>query len=197
MSSSLEMSSHSELIQNAFTAHLALAKTLAESHSTQIAEIAERIIGCLQNGGKTLWCGNGGSAADAQHLAAELIGRFKAERGPLPAIALTTDTSILTCIGNDYGFDQIFSRQVGGLMSNKDILVVFSTSGNSPNVLRAVAEAKRIGGYVVGFLGNEGGKLKAECDLPFVVPSNDTARIQEMHIFAGHVICALIDKHYA
>lgn len=191
------MSSQAELIQSAFTAHVALAKSMADSHAAQIGEMAERIIGCLKNGGKTLWCGNGGSAADAQHLAAELIGRFKAERGPLPAIALTTDTSILTCIGNDYGFEHVFSRQVGGLMNSKDVLIVFSTSGNSPNVLRAVAEAKKIGGYVIGFLGNEGGKLKAECDLPFVVPSNNTARIQEMHIFAGHLICEMIDKAYA
>lgn len=191
------MNSNNDIVQSAFQAHIALAQNLSDTQIAVIADMATKIVNCLKTGGKVLWCGNGGSAADAQHLAAELVGRFKEERGPLPSLALTVDTSILTCVGNDYGYEHVFSRQVGALMTNKDILVAISTSGNSGNVLQAVKEARKIGGYCIGFLGNQGGKLRAECDLNFIVPSTDTARIQEMHIFAGHVICQIIDKHFA
>jgi D-sedoheptulose 7-phosphate isomerase len=191
------MSDSTQVVKEAFAAHLRLATQLSESHVGVIAQISNRIVDCLKAGGKVLWCGNGGSAADAQHLAAELVGRFKKERAALPAIALTVDTSILTCVGNDYGFNFVFSRQVDALMTSHDVLVAISTSGNSQNVIEAVKSARKKGGFVVGFLGNEGGKLKSECDLNFTVPSNDTARIQEMHIFAGHTICSLVDLHFS
>ncbi|MFW9616356.1 D-sedoheptulose-7-phosphate isomerase [Aquabacterium sp.] len=148
----------------------------------------------LQTGCKIMFCGNGGSAADSQHLAAELTGRFIKDRRALAAIALSTDTSALTCIGNDYSFDEVFARQVVGLGRTGDVLVAISTSGNSRNVIRAVEEAKAIGIKVIGFLGRDGGALKAMCDVPIVVPSNVTARIQESHILIGHTLCGLIES---
>lgn len=138
-------------------------------------------------------CGNGGSAADSQHIAAELIGRFKKERGALAAIALSTDTSILTCVGNDYSYDDIFSRQVTGLAKPGDILIAISTSGNSPNVLKAVDEANKAGCITVALTGRDGGKLAPLCQHSIVVPSNETARIQEMHIMVGHMLCDLLE----
>jgi D-sedoheptulose 7-phosphate isomerase len=149
----------------------------------------------LRAGGKLLFCGNGGSAADSQHLASELTGRFIKDRRPLAALALTTDSSALTCIGNDYAFDEVFARQVAGLGRAGDVLVAISTSGNSRNVLRAVEEARRIGMKVVGLLGRDGGVLKAQCDVAIVVPSDVTARIQEAHILIGHTLCGLIEEH--
>ncbi|WP_456382672.1 D-sedoheptulose 7-phosphate isomerase [Hydrogenimonas sp.] len=150
----------------------------------------------LQAGNKVLLCGNGGSAADAQHIAAELTGRFKIERRPLPAIALTTDTSALTAIGNDYGFDQIFSRQVAALAKEGDVLVGISTSGNSPNVVYALETAKNFGCKTIGLSGKGGGEMNNVCDLNIIVPSDDTARIQEMHILIGHILCQLVDNEY-
>jgi D-sedoheptulose 7-phosphate isomerase len=147
----------------------------------------------LQAGHKLMFCGNGGSAADSQHLAAELTGRFIKDRKPLAAVALSTDSSAMTCIGNDYSFDEVFARQVMGLGRAGDVLVAISTSGNSGNVIRAVQEAKAIGMTVIGFLGRDGGKLKAMVDVPIVVPSNVTARIQESHILIGHTLCGLIE----
>jgi len=148
----------------------------------------------LEDGGKLLFCGNGGSAADSQHLAAELTGRFIKDRRPLAAMALSTDTSALTCIGNDYSFDEVFARQVRGLGRAGDVLVAISTSGNSRNVIRAVEEARTAGMLVIGFLGRDGGALKALCDVPLVVPSQVTARIQESHILIGHTLCGLIEQ---
>jgi D-sedoheptulose 7-phosphate isomerase len=147
----------------------------------------------LKAGHKLMFCGNGGSAADSQHLAAELTGRFIKDRKPLAAVALSTDSSALTCIGNDYSYDEVFARQVMGLGRAGDVLVAISTSGNSGNVIRAVEEAKAIGVTVIGFLGRDGGKLKAMVDVPIVVPSNVTARIQESHILIGHTLCGLIE----
>ncbi|NBD19573.1 SIS domain-containing protein [Aquabacterium fontiphilum] len=147
----------------------------------------------LEAGGKILFCGNGGSAADSQHLASELTGRFIKDRRPLAALALTTDSSALTCIGNDYAFDEVFARQVAGLGRPGDVLVAISTSGNSRNVVRAVDEARRIGMSVVGLLGRDGGVLKPMCDVAIVVPSDVTARIQEAHILIGHTLCGLIE----
>ena len=149
----------------------------------------------LRNGDKVFFCGNGGSAADSQHLASELTGRFIKDRRPLAALALTTDSSALTCIGNDYAFDEVFARQVAGLGRAGDVLVAISTSGNSRNVVRAVEEARRIGMKVVGLLGRDGGVLKAQCDVAIVVPSDVTARIQEAHILIGHTLCGLIEQH--
>ncbi len=149
---------------------------------------------CLKRGNKILICGNGGSAADSQHFAAELVGRFKLERKGLSAIALTTDTSILTAIGNDYGFDKIFERQVEALGKEGDVLVGISTSGNSENVIKAVKKAKEIGIYTIGLLGKSGGKLKDLVDLSLIVPSGNTPRIQECHLTIYHIICEEVEK---
>jgi D-sedoheptulose 7-phosphate isomerase len=148
----------------------------------------------LENGGKILFCGNGGSAADSQHLAAELTGRFINDRPPLAAIALSTDTSALTCIGNDYSFDEIFSRQVQALGRVGDILICISTSGNSINIIRAAEQAKKLGLTTIGLLGRDGGALCDICDISIVVPSSVTARIQECHILIGHTLCGLIEQ---
>ena len=148
---------------------------------------------CIKENRKIFFCGNGGSAADSQHLAAELTGRFMNERRPLPAIAVTTDTSALTCIGNDYSFDEIFARQVAGLGRPGDVLVAISTSGNSTNVIRAVEEARSGGLVTIGLLGRDGGALGRLCDHTIIVPSNNTARIQECHILIGHTLCGLIE----
>jgi len=148
----------------------------------------------LQQGGKILFCGNGGSAADSQHLAAELTGRFIKDRRPLAAIALSTDTSALTCIANDYSFDEVFARQVQGLGRAGDLLIGISTSGNSKNVIRAVEEAKKIGMHTLGLLGRDGGQLRALCEHHIIVPSQVTARIQESHILIGHTLCGLIEQ---
>lgn len=147
----------------------------------------------VRTGGKVMFVGNGGSAADAQHLAAELVGRLVGERRALPGLALTTDSSGLTCIGNDYGFDQVFSRQVEGLGRAGDVLIAISTSGNSGNVLRAVESCRVLGIRTVGFLGRDGGKLAPLVDLPIVVSHKTTARIQEAHIFLGHQLCHMIE----
>lgn len=148
----------------------------------------------LQTGGKLMFCGNGGSAADSQHLAAELIGRFIKDRRPLAAIALSTDTSAITCISNDYSFDEIFARQVQGLGRPGDVMIAISTSGNSRNVIRAVEEARNINMSVIGLLGRDGGALRMLCDVPIVVPSQVTARIQESHILIGHTLCGMIEQ---
>lgn len=148
----------------------------------------------LKFGGKLLFCGNGGSAADSQHLAAELTGRFINDRRPLAAIALSTDSSALTCISNDYDFKEVFARQVIGLGRKEDLLIGISTSGNSDNIIRAVEEANKLGMYTVGLLGRDGGKLREICNYSIVVPSQVTARIQECHILIGHTFCGLIEK---
>ncbi len=141
--------------------------------------------------------GNGGSAADCQHIAAELVGRFKSEREGLPAIALTTDTSILTAIGNDYSFNEIFARQIEALANKGDLVIGISTSGNSENVIRGILKAKKIGCYTVGLLGKDGGKLKNLVDLAIIIPSNNTPRIQECHILIGHIACEIVDKEFS
>lgn len=162
-----------------------------------LAVITQEVIARLSRRGKILICGNGGSAADAQHLAAELIGRFYVERKAIAAIALTTDSSVLTCLGNDYSSDVIFSRQLEGLCQPEDIVLLFSTSGNSVNILRAAETAKAIGAYVVAFSGNEGGKLKHCVDASLIVPSDNTPRIQEMHLFLGHTLCQAIELAFS
>jgi D-sedoheptulose 7-phosphate isomerase len=159
----------------------------------EITTAAERLAQCLRDGGKILLCGNGGSAADCQHLAAEFTGRFQAERAPLAALALTTDSSALTCIGNDYGFEHVFARQVQALGRRGDCLVGISTSGRSPNVLRAMAAARERGLSTIGLLGRDGGDIAPLCDLAVVVPGSDTARIQEAHLFIEHAWCALVE----
>lgn len=167
---------------------------VAETLSGEILKAAHIVRDCLANGGKLLLMGNGGSAADSQHLAAELVGRFKKERKAIPAIALTVDSSSLTALGNDYGFDTIFSRQVEALATQKDAIVGISTSGNSLNVISALNTARKIGASTIGFIGNDGGKIKDCVDISIIVPSNDTARIQEVHITIGHIICEIIEQ---
>jgi len=165
-------------------------------HIPLIAEMAEIICGCLAAGRKVLVCGNGGSAADSQHFAAELVGRFVTERRALAAIALTTDSSALTSIGNDYGFEHVFARQVEALGQAGDVLVAISTSGNSLNVLAAARAARARSMAVIGLTGAKSGLLSQVSDLCFEAPSRETARIQEAHIFAIHCICAIVDQSF-
>lgn len=161
-----------------------------------IKKACETAVATLKAGGKILLCGNGGSAADAQHIAAELTGRYKTERGALAGIALTTDTSALTAIGNDYGYEFVFSRQLEALGREGDLLIAISTSGNSGNVVKALELARKIGIKTIGLSGRTGGAMNELCELNLVVPSNDTPRIQEMHIMIGHIICQAIDDAF-
>ena len=167
---------------------------VAETQGAIIQAMIECIWESMQQGGKLLICGNGGSAADAQHLATECMVRLEAERAPLPAIALTTDTSLLTAAGNDYGFETIFARQVAGLGRPGDVLLAISTSGNSPNVVCAVEEAHRRGLRTLGLLGRDGGRLKDMAHIVLVVPSSNTQRIQEVHITIGHILCGTLER---
>ena len=162
-------------------------------NASKIGMLAEKIASAFLGDRKLLICGNGGSAADAQHMAAEFVNRFELERPPLPAMALTTDTSVITSIGNDYSFEDIFSKQVKALGVEGDVLLAISTSGNSKNVLSAVEVANKQGLYTAGLLGNNGGKLSAVVDMALIVRSAVTARIQEAHILAEHIICHLVD----
>lgn len=159
-----------------------------------LVPLAEALIQAYRSGNKLLVCGNGGSAADAQHLAAEFVNRYKIERPPLPAIALTTDTSILTSIGNDYSFDEVFSKQVEALGAKGDVFLGITTSGNSPNVLRAFEAARRKGLVTAALLGRDGGKARALADIAVVVPAQATARIQEAHLVVEHTLCELVDE---
>jgi D-sedoheptulose 7-phosphate isomerase len=159
----------------------------------RLEALGKRMSDCLSGGGKILWMGNGGSAADSQHMAAELVGRFSRERPGLASIALSTDTSILTSVGNDYGFEKIFARQIDALCETGDVVVGISTSGNSANVLDAMKTARARGALTVGFSGRDGGLLKDAVDECLIVPSNDTARIQEGHILLGHLLCDWIE----
>jgi len=172
----------------------ALKVHVAETQGAIMQAMVECIWESMQQGGKLLLCGNGGSAADAQHLATECMVRLEAERAPLPAIALTTDTSLLTAAGNDYGFETIFARQVVGLGRAGDVLLAISTSGNSPNVVRAVEEAHQRGLRTLGLLGRDGGKLKDMVHIALVVPSSSTQRIQEVHITIGHILCGALER---
>ena len=171
-----------------------IKRILAENLPDVIANAAKIVLNVYKAGGKVFLIGNGGSAADAQHIAAELAGRFKLERTGLPAIALTTNTSILTALANDYGYDRVFSHQLEALANDKDILIAITTSGTSPNILKAVEMAHSKGVTVIGLTGAKGGKLKDSADLTIMVPSDDTPRIQEAHITIGHIICHLVEK---
>ena len=183
------------IIAERFTDHLdVFGKTMEQMDVIQL--MAERCKEALKSGNKVLFCGNGGSAADAQHLAAELIGRFQKERRSLASVALTTDTSILTAVANDYGYDEVFARQVEGLGRSGDVLIGISTSGNSANVVKAALKARDTGMHTIAFTGEGGGKLKDICDITFAVPSKVTARIQEMHTMVGHIICELVEEEY-
>jgi D-sedoheptulose 7-phosphate isomerase len=162
--------------------------------TSTVADLAEKLIAALSDGKKLLIMGNGGSAADAQHFAAEIVSRFRMERPGLPAIALSTDTSIITAIGNDYGFDRIFSRQVEALAAPGDVVIGISTSGNSQNIYKALETARERSCLNVGLLGKDGGTIKQLCQLPVIVPSDDTPRVQEGHITIIHILCDLIEQ---
>ncbi len=159
-----------------------------------IAEVAQACVEVYRNGRKTLLAGNGGSAADAQHIAAELVGRYGFDRPSIPSIALTTDTSNLTAIGNDYGYDKVFSRQMEGMGSEGDLFIGISTSGNSENIVNAIHAAKAKGVTTVALVGRDGGEMAKISDYAIIVPSNATPRIQESHILIGHMICDIIEK---
>lgn len=174
-------------------AHMAMFNAL-EPLFPLISDVGIAMQDCIKNGGKILIMGNGGSAADSQHIAAEIVGRFKKERKGLPAIALTTDTSIITSVGNDYGYHYIFARQVEALCRPEDLVIGITTSGNSANVVNAIEAANAVGATTVGLTGGTGGKLNDLCKYNIVIPSNVTARIQEAHIFVGHSLCEILES---
>ena len=179
----------------AFDDSAAVKRRFARDHADKIVQVAHVIGRAFQTGHKVLLFGNGGSATDAAHIAAEFVGRYKRERTPFPAIALATDIAAITCIANDYGFDELFARQVRAHGQAGDVAIAISTSGNSPNVLRGVEAAKAMGLTTVAWTGGSGGKLAGMVDFAFIVPSSLTARIQESHITLGHVLCELIEDH--
>jgi len=176
------------------TQRVMLAMLADEALLARVEAAAEACIASLNNGGKILLAGNGGSAADAQHIAGEFVSRFAFDRPGLPAIALTTDTSILTAIGNDYGYDKLFARQVQAHAHKDDVLIAYSTSGKSPNVIAALQEAKSRGVVCIGMAGNRGGPMKELCDHYLNVPSADTPKIQEGHAVLGHILCGLVER---
>jgi D-sedoheptulose 7-phosphate isomerase len=184
-----------ETIKLQLAEHTALIRKIEDTLTEKIAATVSMLQDALGAGHKLLVMGNGGSAADAQHFAAEIIGRFKLERPALPAMALTTDSSVLTAIGNDYGFDAVFSRQVEGLGRPGDVVFGISTSGNSPNVLAALSKARGIGCRTVALLGRDGGSIKTVADISIIVPSHDTPRIQEGHVTIIHIICDLLEQN--
>ncbi len=188
-----------ELIFNHFSEHIIDFKVLQQDRtfSDSLQSTASLCITAILSGAKILVCGNGGSAADAQHLAAELVVRLEKNRRPAACLALTTDTSVITACGNDFGFEQIFSRQVEALGRPGDVLVAISTSGNSPNILLAASAAKNMGVNVIGLTGKDGGKLASLCDALLCAPTSRTMRVQEVHSFAIHLLCDLIERAIA
>lgn len=185
-----------DMIKAEFKAHQKTIEASIEKLIPSVETASQMLIDTLKNGNKILLCGNGGSAADAQHIAAELTGRYKSERKGLPGIALTTDTSALTAISNDYGYDRVFDRQVEALANRGDLLIGISTSGNSANIVSALKVAKEAGCTCLGFSGRDGGEMNEVCDLNIIVPSDDTPRIQETHILIGHTICQAVDNAF-
>ena len=183
-------------IQDEFQSHLKTIEDVIGTMEDDLEKTSILAVDTLKTGNKILIFGNGGSAADAQHIAAELTGRYKTERRGLPGIALTTDTSALTAIGNDYGYDRVFDRQVESLANKGDLLLGISTSGNSKNVINALKLGQELGCKTIGFSGRDGGGMNEVCDVNLVVPSNNTPRIQEMHILFGHTICQIIDNNF-
>ena len=184
------------LILESINSHLATVEQV-KSLEPIIEQIADRILSVLLKGGKILLMGNGGSAADAQHIAAEFVVRYKLKRKAISAIALTTDPSVVTAMGNDFGFEELFARQVEAHARKGDVVIGLSTSGTSKNVYHAFTAAKETGCETIAFLGNDGGTIKAIADLPLIINSKDTPRIQECHILVGHIICDLVEKGFA
>ena len=191
------MTSVNEVIAKEFEAHLETIKAVMGTMEASLEVAAGLVVQTLKNGNKVLLCGNGGSAADAQHIAAELTGRYKSERRGLPAISLTTDTSALTAISNDYGYAKVFDRQVEALANDGDLLIGISTSGNSDNIISALTTAKELGCTTIGLSGRDGGQMNEVCDVNLIVPSNDTPRIQEIHILLGHTLCQIVDDAFS
>ncbi len=183
-----------DFVLKAFSDSAAVKQQFAREHADRIATVAQLLVTAFRAGHKVLLFGNGGSATDAAHIAAEFVGRYKRERAPLPAIALATDIAAITCIANDYGYDELFARQVLAHGQKGDIAIGISTSGNSPNVLKGIEAARACGMITVAWTGGTGGKLAALVDHPFIVPSSVTARIQESHITLGHVLCELVEE---
>ncbi len=183
------------LIRERITSSIQLKQSLLENTALlqTTNKLAEIIVACYNNGGKVLWAGNGGSAADAQHLAAELTGRFYYDRPALSSEALHVNTSYITAVANDYAYDLIYSRLISGIGKKGDVLIGLSTSGNSGNVVNALIKAKEMGITTVGFTGEGGGKMKEHCDLLFAIPSRDTPRIQECHMLLGHTVCEIVE----
>jgi D-sedoheptulose 7-phosphate isomerase len=183
-----------EMIREWFAEHAKVADRVVSQLTPRIEEVGQLLIKTFAGGGKMLTCGNGGSAADSQHFAEELLGRFLRTRRPLPAISLTSDGTAMTCIANDFGYPEVFSRQVQGLAKAGDVVVGFSTSGNSENVLRALQAAREQSAITVAMLGRDGGKIAPLADHAIIVPSNITAHIQEMHVVIVHVLCDIVDR---
>jgi len=183
-----------KLIEQAIKKSISVKEEVSKTEVENIEKAAQAIITSLLNGGKLFIFGNGGSAADSQHIAAELVGRFKVERKPLPAIALTTNTSVLTAIANDYGYDASFSRQIEALGTKGDVALGISTSGNSKNVIEALNKARVLGLKTIGLTGNDGGRIKGITDILINVASKDTPAIQESHTMIGHILCELIES---
>lgn len=183
-------------IQNQADELIETLKYVKENLAGGVETLAGKIVEAFKNGHKVILMGNGGSASDAQHIAAEFVGRFKKERPSLPALALNTNSSTLTAVGNDYSYDVVFSRQIDGFAQAGDVVIGISTSGNSKNVYLALGMAKRKGCFTAAFLGKDGGIIKDMCDLPLVVKSNNTPHVQECHIFMGHCMCDLVDQAY-
>ncbi len=188
------MTSHAEEIRRQLAESARVKQSISDELVERISQLAEKSAAALRAGGKIVFFGNGGSAADALHLAAELVVRLRAERKGLAALALTTNPSVLTAAGNDYGFERIFSRQIESLVAANDILVALSTSGDSPNILRGVKAGRARGAYLVALTGETGGALTGNVDLLLNVPSRDPQRIQESHITIGHIVCSLIEQ---
>jgi len=182
-----------KIIDKHFEEHLLVIQSISDTDKEKILNIASIISDSLKSGGTIFWCGNGGSCSDSQHLAGELIGRFKKERIPLRSIALSSDTAVLTCIANDYGYESVYSRQIEGLGKRNDVLIGITTSGKSMNIINALKQAASMEIKTIGFLGGNGGEVKDLCDESILIPSYSTARIQEMHITVGHIICELVE----
>jgi D-sedoheptulose 7-phosphate isomerase len=191
------MSSNTDEIRRQLGESARVKQAFSDALVARIAEFAQRSAEAIRRGGKLVFFGNGGSAADAQHLAAELVVRLRTERPGLPALALTTNTSILTAAGNDYGFERIFSRQMESLVGPHDVVVALSTSGTSPNIIKGMETARARGSFLVAFTGETGGALTGKVDILLDVPSRDAQRIQESHITIGHIVCSLIEHSVA
>lgn len=183
-----------DIVNDIIKESIRVKESVQKTLSSEIKIVVGMIASALKKNGKLILFGNGGSAADSQHIAAEFVGRFKLERQALPSISLTTNTSVLTSIANDYGYDETFSRQIEGLASEHDIVLAISTSGNARNVIMGVLEAKKLGIKTIALTGSGGGELATIADISLIVPSNNTPRIQEAHIMIGHIICELVEK---